>query len=136
MTDYRFSKLARALSLLLLAGSVSFSHAAQLDKGKATKAPPAVVKEDPGPWLLAGREGECGPTSILGKKGPEFENIQSPYQLVEKLRAAGHQAEMKEFKAGTRPSVEVRAPSVGLAVMFVKKEFCDKVAPPPPEKKK
>jgi hypothetical protein len=25
---------------------------------------------------------------------------------------------------------------VGLAVMFVKKEFCDKVAPPPPEKKK
>jgi hypothetical protein len=136
MTDYKFSKLAWALSLLLLPGSVSFTHAAQPDKGKTTKAPPAAVKEDPGPWLLAGREGECAPTSILGKKGPEYENIQSPQQLVEKLRAGGHQAEMKEFKAGTRPSVEVRAPSAGLAVMFVKKEFCDKIATPPPEKKK
>jgi hypothetical protein len=44
------------------------------------------------------------------------------------LRAAGHQAEIKEYKAGTRPAVEVRAPTAGLAVMFVKKEFCDKVA--------
>ena len=72
--------------------------------------------------------------SILAKKGPEYSDIHSPYQLVEKLRAAGHQAEIKEFKAGTRPSVEVRAPSVGLYVMFVKKELCDKPAPPPEKK--
>jgi len=51
--------------------------------------------------------------------------------LVERLRAAGHKADIKEFKAGTRPSVEVRAPSAGLYVMFVKKEFCDKLPPPP-----
>jgi hypothetical protein len=135
MTDCKFAKLSGALSVLLLAGSFSFSHAAQLDKGKATKAPPAAVKEDPGPWLLAGREGECVPTSILGKKGPEYNDIQSPYQLAEKLRAAGHQTEMKEFKAGTRPSIEVRAPSAGFVVMFVKKEFCDKAAPGPEKKK-
>jgi hypothetical protein len=134
MADYAPRKLSRRLSLLLVVGSFSFSPAAQPEKGKAAKAPPAV-KEDPGPWLLAGREGECVPTTILGRKGPEYENIQSPHQLVEKLRAAGHQAEMKEFKAGTRPSVEVRALSAGLAVMFVKKEFCDKPAPGPEKKK-
>jgi hypothetical protein len=105
MTDCKFAKLSGALSVLLLAGSFSFSHAAQLDKGKATKAPPAAVKEDPGPWLLAGREGECVPTSILGKKGPEYN------------------------------SIEVRAPSAGFVVMFVKKEFCDKAAPGPEKKK-
>jgi hypothetical protein len=121
------------LLLLLLSGNFALSHAAQPEKSKTTKAPP-VVKEDPGPWLLAGREGECAPTSILAKKGPEYSDIQSPYQLVEKLRAAGHKAELKEFKAGARPAVEVRAPTAGLAVMFVKKEFCDKVTAGPEKK--
>ena len=107
--------------LLLLAGDPSHAEAAQ-----------PGAKEDPGPWFLAGREGECAPTSILGRKGPEYYNdIQSPHRLVEKLQAAGH----KEFKAGTRTAVEVRAPSAGLAVMFVKKEFCDKIAPGPGQKK-
>jgi len=125
-------KLSALLTLLALAGVPFSSDAAQADKTKAQKAPP--VKEDPGPWLLAGREGQCTPTSILAKKGPEYSDIKSPYQLVEKLRAAGHQADVKEFKAGTRPSVEVRSPSAGLYVMFVKKEFCDKPLPPPEKK--
>jgi hypothetical protein len=133
MIDPVRPKIPALLMLFLLVVGASFAQAAQpADRNKTTKAP--VVKEDPGPWLLAGREGECAPTSILGKKGPEYENIQSPYQLVEKLRAAGHKAEMKEFKAGTRPAVEVRAPTAGLAVMFVKKEFCDKPAPAPEKK--
>lgn len=133
--DRRVKTCSCALSLLMIAGISPLSHGAQPDKGQAAKKPPAAVKEDPGPWMLAGREGECAPTSILGKKGPEYANIQSPYQLVERLRAAGHQAEMKEFKAGTRPAVEVRSPSAGLAVMFIKKEFCDKTAPSPEKKK-
>lgn len=135
MIDPTVGKFSWTVSLLLLAGSFSFTDAAQLDKGKTAKVPPPVVKEDPGPWFLAGREGECAPTSILGKKGPEYNDIQSPSQLVEKLQAAGHKAEMKEYKAGTRPAVEVRAPSAGLAVMFVKKEFCDKIAAGPEKKK-
>jgi len=74
-------KLPHILTLLMFAG-VSFStDAAQADKTKAQKAP--AVKEDPRPWLLAGREGECTPTSILAKKGPEYNDIQSPYQLVD-----------------------------------------------------
>jgi hypothetical protein len=120
------------LITLVFAGVPHFADAAQPAKTKAAKAPP--VQEDAGPWLLAGREGECAPTSILAKKWPEYSDIQSPHQLVDKLQAAGHKAEVKEFKAGTRPAVEVRAPSAGLYVMFVKKEFCDK-PPPAPEKK-
>ena len=127
MIDPIRGKIPELLMLFTLA-SASFAQAAQpADRNKTTKAP--VVKEDPGPWLLAGREGECTPTSILARKGPEYADIQSPYQLVEKLQSAGHKAEVKEFKAGTRPAVEVRAPTAGLAVMFVKKEFCDKPAP-------
>jgi hypothetical protein len=135
MTQSILRKILWTPLLLLVAGDFSFVHAAQADKSKTTKTPAPAVKDDPGPWLLAGREGECAPTSILGKKGPEYSDIQSPQHLVEKLRAAGHKAEIKEFKAGTRPAVEVRAPSAGLAVMFVKKEFCDKIAPEPEKKK-
>jgi hypothetical protein len=126
-------KLAGLLTLVALAGVPFTADTAQPKKTKSEKTPPPV-KEDPGPWLLAGREGECTSTSILAKKGPEYNDIQSPYQLADRLRAAGHQAEVKEFKAGTRPSVEVRAPSAGLYVMFIKKEFCDKPAPPPEKK--
>lgn len=50
------------------------------------------------------------------------------------LKDNGHQAEMKEFKAGIRPAVEVRAPSAWIHVMFVRQERCDK-KPPAVEKK-
>jgi hypothetical protein len=129
MVDTIHKNISSILLVLFLAAVPCSVHAAQTDKTKVSKAPP--VTEDPGPWLLAGREGECAPISILSKKGAEYSDIQSPSQLVERLRAAGHKADIKEFKAGTRPSVEVRAPSAGLYVMFVKKEFCDKLPPPP-----
>src|SRR5262245_6090357 len=125
------------VALLAILSMFLSADAAQVAKkpGAKEQANKSVPVDDNSTWLLAGREGECAPTSILERKGPEYKNIQTPHQLVEKLRAAGHKAEMKEFKAGTRPAVEVRAPSAGLAVMFVKKEFCDKVAPAPDKKK-
>lgn len=49
-------------------------------------------------------------------------HIKSPKELVDKLKANGHQAEMKEFKAGIRPAVEVRAPSAGIHAMFVRQD--------------
>ena len=91
----------RLIIMMVLIGTPAFIEAAQAARTKAQKAPAA--KEDPGPWLLAGRDGECVPLSILSKKGPEYSDIQSPHQLAEKLRAAGHEAEIKEFNAGTRP---------------------------------
>ena len=72
--------------------------------------------------------------TIFEKKGPEYRRLKSPYQLAEKLRASGHKAEIKEFKAGIRPAVEVRAPSAGIQVMFVKQGNCNK-KPPAAEKK-
>jgi hypothetical protein len=83
-------------------------------------------------WMLAGREGKCIPLSALTKRGPEFQDIKSPYQLVEKMRAAGHKAEIKEHKAGTRPAVEVRVPSRDLYVMFIQGSAC---APDKPTQK-
>jgi hypothetical protein len=83
-------------------------------------------------WSLVGREGKCVPLSTLAKRGAEFEEVKSPYQLAEKMRAAGHKAEIKEHKAGTRPAVEVRVPSRDLYVMFVKSSTC---APDEPGKK-
>ncbi len=92
------------LLLFWLAGIPFSVHSQERDKPKVSK-PPAVT-EDAGSWLLAAREGECAPTSILSRKGPEYSDVQSPYQLVDKLRAAGHQAEIKEFKTSTRLAVE------------------------------
>ena len=75
-------------------------------------------------WLLAAREGGCAPVSILEKRGPEFRGIESPDQLVEKMRGAGEKVEVKEHKAGSRPAVEVRIPARNLYIMFVKSDFC------------
>jgi len=133
MVDSIPGRIAGLLILFLLAASPSLAEAAQASKGETTKTP-RVAKEDWGLWFLAGREGGCAATSILGRKGPEYRDIQNPQQLVEKLQSAGHKAEMKEFQAGVRSAVEVKAPSAGLAVLFVRKEFCEKIGADPESK--
>ena len=104
------------------------TQGAQPAKAPAAKAVPVKTApiDDNGTWLLAGREGECAPLSILEKKGEQLKGVKSPLQLSEKLKAMGHQTEVKEFKAGIRPAVEVRAPSAGIYVMFIRQENCDK----------
>ena len=125
--------LSFAYGVALLAVA-TFSPAAPAPKlAKATPAKAAPI-DDKGTWLIAGREGECAPLSILEKRGEQLKGIKSPLQLSEKLKTLGHQAEVKEFKAGIRPAVEVRAPSAGIHVMFIKQENCDK-KPPSDEKK-
>ena len=126
--------MTATITITLMAGQ--FVGAAQVKKSAPTKEPAskAAPIDDKATWLLAGREGECAPLTIFEKKGPEYKDLKSPYQLAEKLRASGHKAEVKEFKAGVRPAVEVRAPSAGIHVMFIKQEHCDK-KPPAAEKK-
>jgi hypothetical protein len=60
--------------------------------------------------------------------------VKGPNQLAEKLRAMGHKTEIKEFKAGVRPAVEVRALSAGIDVMLVRQQHCDKKPPVLPTK--
>ena len=86
----------------------------------------AAVAPQKDEWFLAGKEGSCIPLSVLAKKGDDLKDVQSPYQLVEKMRAAGEKAELKEYKAGTRPAVEVRVPGRNLNVIFVKADQCGK----------
>ena len=86
----------------------------------AAAAPPAAQ------WFIAGKEGACIPLSVLAKRGDDLKDVQSPYQLVEKMRAAGQQAEIKEYKSGSRPAVEVRVPARNLDVIFVKASLCGK----------
>jgi hypothetical protein len=111
----------------MLAATPLVTYGAQPAKAPAAKAPTkAAPVDDNATWFLAGRDGECTPLSLLQNKVVEFKEVKSPYQLTDKLKAMGHKPEIKEFKAGVRPAVEVRAPSAGIHVMFVKQENCDK----------
>lgn len=135
----RFDKLTRVnLGLGLVQVFLStVLYAAQPAKTPPAKDPPIKsqpVDEKNSAWKLAGREGECAPLDILGKRGPAYGDIKSPKELVDKLKANGYEADMKEFKAGLRPAVEVRAPAAGIHVMFVRQEHCDKKPPAPPAK--
>jgi hypothetical protein len=86
--------------------------------------PQTLTGAEPDKWFLLGREGQCAPLSLLTKKSPEFQGIESPAQLAEKMRAAGHKAQIKEYKATSRPSVEVRVPEKNIYLMFVKGDVC------------
>ena len=121
----RLSALSTTIAILFVS---VLANAAQVAKKPGTKeqANKAQPVDDKAIWLLAGREGECAPLSILERKGAELKGVKSPNQLAEKLRAMGHKVDLKEFKAGIRPAVEVRAPSAGIHVMFVRQEHCDK----------
>lgn len=77
-------------------------------------------------WALSAREGGCAPVSILERKGPEFRDFQTPFELVEKLKAAKIKAELKEYNVGNRQLVEVRVPDRGVYVMFVPANTCAK----------
>jgi len=112
-------------SILVLLAVASLQLPAGAAQPVKTKSAPA--KEGPATWLLAGREGECAPLSVLEKRGTEFRGIDSPDLLAKKMRAAGHKVEIKEHNLASRPAVEVRVPERGLYVMFVKAELCAKM---------
>ena len=86
----------------------------------------ALAVSQSGEWLLAGKAGSCLPLSVLAKRGDDLKDVQSPYQLVQMMRAAGPKADLKEQQAGTRPAVDVRAPGRNLDVIFVKADQCGK----------
>jgi hypothetical protein len=75
-------------------------------------------------WLLMGRHGECAPLASLARKGAEFHGLQTPYQLIDKMRAAGHQVEVKEHTSPNGPMMEVRVAAKDIAVMAVTAETC------------
>ena len=109
------------LTVLSAASLSSTLQGAAAPKLAANGAAPA--------WSLAGREGECTSLDLLKKKYPEFGEVNSPYQLADKLKAAGDKAEIKEYRLGKRPSIEVRVPAKNFYVMFIQTDLCEKTAP-------
>lgn len=75
-------------------------------------------------WFLLMREGGCAPLASLARKGSEFVGLQTPYQLIDKMRAAGYRVEVKEHKTPNGNMVEVHVPAKELAVMVVPAEVC------------
>ena len=75
-------------------------------------------------WFLMGRHGECAPLSSLARKGPEFRGLESPYQLIDKMRAAGHKVTVKEHQTPQGLMVEVHVPAKAIAVTVVPVEIC------------
>ena len=71
-----------------------------------------------------GRHGECAPLSRLVRKGPEFGGLKTPYQLIDKLRRAGLQVNVKEHDSPKGLMVEVHVPAKEIAVMVVPAVFC------------
>ena len=119
-TEMKSSVMLTLLVLAFFLSGALASQAAQVKKA------PATGKTATDGWALAGREGGCAPISILERKGPEFSDFQTPYELVEKLKAAKIKAEIKEYKVGNRQLVEVRVPDRGVFVMFVPTNTCTK----------
>jgi hypothetical protein len=120
--------LSTLLAIVLSIFGPPVLGAAQSEKSTSPKKP--VAKGEPATWLLAGRDGECAPLSMLEKRGTEFRGIKGPDQLAEKMRAAGKKVEVKEHRLASRPAVEVRVPERGLYVMFVKADSCGKIETP------
>lgn len=77
-----------------------------------------------GDWFLMGRHGECAPLSSLARRGTEFSGLQTPYQLIDKMRGAGHRVDVKEHNTPKGAAVEVHVPAKELAVMIVPAGFC------------
>ena len=75
-------------------------------------------------WFLMAREGGCAPLSSLARKGPEFRGLQTPYELIDRMRAAGHQVDVKEHTTPKGPMVEVTVATKEIAVMVVTAEIC------------
>ena len=79
-------------------------------------------------WFLMAREGGCAPLSSLARKGPEFRGLQTPYELIDRMRAAGHQVDVKEHTTPKGPIVEVHVPAKEIAVMVISADMCKELS--------
>ena len=86
----------------------------------------AVVANAAAPteWVLLGRHGECAPLASLARRGTEFRGLQTPYELIERMRAAGHQVDVKEHSTPKGAMVEIHVPAKEIAVMIAGADFC------------
>jgi len=83
---------------------------------------PAVAET----WVLMGREGGCVTITEAARRKSEFNDVVTPEDLVQKLRAKGHTVTLREMGTPEVRVVSVEAPSAGLAVTFAPEKICRK----------
>ena len=86
-------------------------------------------------WFLISRHGECAEITILQNKIPDLGNIKDPQAFIAFMEGKGHKVIVKDLYSNERKEIQrmafdVRIPSEGLSLLFVKgiicKEFIDR----------
>ena len=75
-------------------------------------------------WLLMSRHGDCVSLAEATRHEAVFNGVSTPDDLADAVRRQGEAVAVKETRAGDVTVVEVTAPGLGLAVIFVPGDSC------------
>ena len=81
-------------------------------------------------WQLMARHGECSDAGVLRRKVPELGDISDPQAVVKRLRELGHAVSSEALPGTVGQAVAVRAPSLGLDLVFATRELCARLPGP------
>ena len=87
-------------------------------------APVATIVAGATEWALMERHGGCVSLADAAERLPALRGVATPDRLVADLRRQGEKVVAKESQLGGMRVVEVTAPALGLAVIFVPRQFC------------
>jgi len=75
-------------------------------------------------WMLMGREGGCVTLDQAAARLPLLAGIETPDQLVARLRSQGEDVRRQEFAQGDVVVVQVDVPGRNLGLIFVPPSLC------------
>ena len=80
-------------------------------------------------WFLMSRHGECAEITTLQRKIPDLSNITDPQTFIAFMEKKGHNVIVKDLYSNERKEIQgmffdVRIPSEGLSLLFVKGIIC------------
>jgi hypothetical protein len=94
----------------------------------ALAAAPAAAQDA---WMLMSRHGECAPPGVLGRRQADLADVAGPEDLAERMRRRGRAVTVAEVPGAGGEAVEVRVPSLELALLFVRPPRCRGTLAPP-----
>ena len=83
-------------------------------------APPLLAEE----WMLMGREGGCASLAQAATRRPLLSGIQTPEELVARLRENGEVVHRQDIGEGDVAVVQIEAPGLDLGLIFVPGSMC------------
>ncbi len=81
--------------------------------------------------MLMGRHGECAPPGVLARRQADLVDVAGPEDLAERMRRRGRAVSVAEVPGSGGDAIEVRVPTLDLAVVFVRVARCAGTLPPP-----